>query len=352
MKRLLILLLLLISFVVPGWIHAQDSPIVTSIAWSHDGTLLAVGTYAGVQIFSMATDTPEFLWAFETEQSVNVLQFSPSDDWLAAGLGNGAGGSQGMVSVWIATTGNPVTEFEANEFAVYALAFSPDGQYLVTGGGYFPTRAGGDYRVRTWNTDNWETVPNMESNGRGVISALDFAMDGIFMIYSSGQGPVNIVDIQTNDIVASVYQEGADCIVFDEQTDRLILSFYRSVQIWELRNEPEIHLVRQAVWDTAYSENLSEFLLGEYIIGCSLDYFITSSEDSILRVRNDETGDIVFSYVELDRRFIHAALSPDTTWLAFISNTGGSPFSENYVEDHRIGIWILGQSQPLYLDLK
>ncbi len=347
MKRFLIICTLLIGLMRPISIHAQSELRISSVAWSPDGRLLAVGTSEGVNLYDSGTLV--LVWSAATVQPINIVQFSPSGTWLAAGLGSGTGLGQGLVQIWIADSGEPVSTFEANRMMVRVLAFSPDENRLVTGGGYFPTRSGGDYRIRSWNTANWEEFSSMAIRGTGPITAVAYSSDGQYLVFSSLHGPTNLIDVATNKVVASVHQESADWIHFDSEASKLILGFYRSIQMWELRSQPELHLVRQTIWNTAYSENIVEFLQGEYVIGCDLENFVTSSEDSTLRVRSVETGEVVFSHREEDRRFTTATLSPDNSRLAFVSDTATLPMSESYQSDQQVAIWKLGAAQPDYL---
>jgi WD40 repeat protein len=349
MRPFLILAALFIGLLPPTATTAQSNLLVSSLTWSPDGMLFAVGTSEGVKVYS--AETAEMLWQSSTEQPVNVVQFSPSGTSLAAGLGSGTGLDQGFVQVWAADTGEQITYFEANRFAVYVLDFSPDGQRLVSGGGYFPTRGGGDYRIRSWDTTTWEAIPEAENSGISIVTAIAFSTDDQYMVYSNARSSVNLITADTNELTASIHQEGAECIVFDTEASKLVLGFYRSVQVWELRSQPEIHLVRQTIWNTSYSENIEEFLLGEYVIGCELDRFATSSEDGTLRVRDVETSDVEFTYHEEGRRFTEASFNPDGTRLAFISDTGTSPISGSYQADYRVAIWTLNSAEPVYIDL-
>src|SRR5258706_14500279 len=169
MRPFLILAALFIGLLTSTVATAQNNLRVSSLSWSSDGMLLAVGTSEGVKVYS--AKTLGLIWQFSTEQPVNVVQFNPSATSLAAGLGSATGLDQGFVQVWEADSGEQIAYFEANRFAVDVLAFSPDGQHLVTGGGYFPTRGGGDYRVRLWNTADWKELPPLTSSGSGLITA-------------------------------------------------------------------------------------------------------------------------------------------------------------------------------------
>jgi WD40 repeat protein len=104
---------------------------VTAIAFDAAGRYLAAGT------FSQAGQTVA-VWDFEKQEKVfdlpghhdriNAVAFSPDGSWLVSG------GDDSTVRVWNVLTGRLVVarQFDA---AVQSLAFSADGKYLFTGNG-------------------------------------------------------------------------------------------------------------------------------------------------------------------------------------------------------------------------
>ena len=89
----------------------------------------------------------------DPEDPVKSTAFSPDGNWLV--VGGGKGGSSGYLKVWDLLSHKVVFEGNGDPWKhwVNAVVFSPDGEYLVAGGGYF-------YRsdVRVWKTSDWEQV--------------------------------------------------------------------------------------------------------------------------------------------------------------------------------------------------
>ena len=104
---------------------------VTAIAFDPTGRYLAAGT------FSQAGQSV-VVWDFEKQEKVfdlpghhdriNAIAFSPDGSWLVSG------GDDSTIRVWNVLTGRLMVarQFDA---AVQSLAFSPDGKYLLTGNG-------------------------------------------------------------------------------------------------------------------------------------------------------------------------------------------------------------------------
>jgi WD40 repeat protein len=105
---------------------------VTALGFDANGRYLAAGT------FSQAGGQSVVVWDFEKQEQVfdlpghhdriNAVAFSPDGSWLVSGS------DDCTVRVWNVLTGRLAVarQFDA---AVQSLAFSPDGKYLLTGNG-------------------------------------------------------------------------------------------------------------------------------------------------------------------------------------------------------------------------
>lgn len=333
MKRLGFFCLLLFVLISP--LAAQDIFRITEIAWSPDGTLLAVGTTDGVIVYDVAADLQPIVWSVDTEYPILSVQFSPSGEWLAAGTGDYSL-QAGYIYIWNTNSGEQITSFEANTFAIYALAFSPDGSRLVTGGGYSTSRHGGDYRIRVWDTATWEALPHYQHDGFGVVSDVAFNPDGTLLTYSHDYTPITVIDVARNRAVASIHETSARTIIFTQDGNRLLLCFSNRVETWELRYEPEFHLVRQAQWLSPLMENYRPI---HAVIACTEDHFATSTEGGLLQIHNMATGDVLVSHT-IEMSFAStAAFSPDGRRLAFIGETRIAPGS--WETTYEVMIWTL-----------
>src|SRR5947209_11250043 len=104
---------------------------VTAVAFDPAGRYLAAGTFS-------QNGQPVVVWDFDKQEKVfelpghhdriNALAFSPDGSWLVSG------GDASTIRVWHVLTGRLAVarQFDA---AVQSLEFSPDGKYLFTGNG-------------------------------------------------------------------------------------------------------------------------------------------------------------------------------------------------------------------------
>lgn len=128
-----------------------DYPL-TELAWHPNGKELAVGQSLHRMVTVWDVTTGKLLRSMDSEPgAVNALAYSPDGRYLAVGRGFNIGAGKAHVHLYDAASGTLVRSFipspvprSSNEVA--GLAFSPDGQYLLTNG-YQGESIGVIYRI-------------------------------------------------------------------------------------------------------------------------------------------------------------------------------------------------------------
>ena len=162
----------------------------TTIAWSPDGKLLASGgpdrivhiwdTATGEEIETIKSIIVDNAFINAYEGPIRSLAFSPNGKWLVTGSEDNDGGVKDKTlmmwdtSAW--TKQAPVI-FQGKNDDVSVLAFSPDGQSLVTGYDI------GDIAV--WNFNKQEINETISAHSRAV-TALGFSQLEEALLLSSG----------------------------------------------------------------------------------------------------------------------------------------------------------------------
>ncbi len=134
-------------------------------------------------------DTPERAadLTFQAEYGVSELVFSADGQRLAVG-------GAGLVEVWDVVSGGPIARFEDQYGAIDALAFSLDGDLLVTGA------SDGSLKVRDLSSGD---ILLSEQRSRGQYNTAAFNPDGSLLALGATDGQVTLIDVATGDVVRS-----------------------------------------------------------------------------------------------------------------------------------------------------
>ncbi|MXV73722.1 hypothetical protein F4Z99_05520, partial [Candidatus Poribacteria bacterium] len=102
---------------------------IGNIAFSPNGTRLAVGSAIGIWIYDVRPGKAKELdFIAGHTQSILSIAYSPDASTIAASSSN-----DGTVNLWNAVTGERQTTLQGHTNAIYSLAYSPDGKTLATG---------------------------------------------------------------------------------------------------------------------------------------------------------------------------------------------------------------------------
>lgn len=142
-----IVLFLLIMALLTGFqVDAQENEnAITTLAWSSDGTRLAVGHLNGrIEVFSADRQEQQVLQ--ETGRRINVLSWHPNGNLLASGS------DQGNVQIWDIPRGS-YSEFSTGyPLDLSGLLWSHDGSQLMA------ISLQGDPNLFIWNTETGELI--------------------------------------------------------------------------------------------------------------------------------------------------------------------------------------------------
>lgn len=156
-----------------------------SVAFSPDGQSVLTGSYlAGVlHLWDVETGVLRQTFASPDAREVNGVAVSPDGRQVAAALGVGQ-----IVRLWDTASGALLQTFEGSTDGVVAVAFSPDGQTLASGG-Y-------DRSARLWDIATGAEIRRFEGHTDGVES-VGFSPDGRTLITASDDRTVRLWDVAT-----------------------------------------------------------------------------------------------------------------------------------------------------------
>jgi WD40 repeat protein len=243
----------------------QDEARILTLVWSPDGTQLVAGTTDGADVYTVTGTEYEFQWRAEAHTSGQT--FPGSDHWITAGAFSPDGQilalaeGDGLVQIWDTQQIIQLTIFQDNDAATQTLAFSPDGETLAAGGGYFPSRFGADYVIHLWDTTSWTRREYTEVSRFGEMGSIAFSADRHYLAYGGIHGYLPICDASFGELITAIHPEpeSVDELAFSPDGRYLAFSGRYSVQLWELHHDPEFHLILRRRWtfnehDQAYWE--------------------------------------------------------------------------------------------------
>ena len=138
--------------------------ITGNIAFSPDGTRLAVSSAIGIWIYDARPGKEKELDLIASHtQPIQSIAYSPDAITIASG------GSDGTVKLWNAVTGELQKTLKGHAGAIYSIAYSPDGKTLATGSR--------DETARLWDAHTGTHKATLEGH-IGYIMSVTFSTDG------------------------------------------------------------------------------------------------------------------------------------------------------------------------------
>ncbi|MCG9132006.1 PD40 domain-containing protein [Candidatus Poribacteria bacterium] len=200
---------------------------ISDIAYSPDGTRLAVASSIGIWIYDTETFTEIALLTGHTGY-VNALVYSPDPDRKILI----SGGADSTVRVWNTDTGELLRTLEEPNDSVIDVAFSPDGKIF---GGVM--EEGYDHTLQLWDAHTLQPLLSFQFDRTA--TCLAFSSDSK-RIAVGREGftwaDMYILDVSTGEIVRTIPSSGVRSIAFSSDGITLATgSQFSRVELWGAR---------------------------------------------------------------------------------------------------------------------
>lgn len=325
-----------ISNLYPRPLDGSDTKyFVLSMAWSPNQRTLALGLRRGfIRFWDRDTNRLSDAYIQDTDCNMACLAFSPDGSLLARGSQYNA--NDDAVRLW-----DPVTHKEKKRIAlpvrykgkspwIHSLSFSPDGKYLLAGGG--------DGTLFMWNLENSLSSapsPIIIKDHNASINTLAFSPDSKLLATGSADKTINIWDVER-------LKEGANPILVatllghsGPVTSAVFLPDGKT-----LISGGEDGTLRY--WDRDHFRPPLRAYKGEGVN--NLEYsrdgsrFITSNGKNEVTVFDSLTRKSLGSYQGADDFYLRAALSPDGKTVA-MAHSLSIPNQSPPVYVARLSLW-------------
>jgi eukaryotic-like serine/threonine-protein kinase len=213
---------------------------VGAVAYSSDGTLLMAGQYGQVRLRAPVENRGTLRTFRHGPNWITAVAFSPDGNTVLTAGGNPSPlvPSQGLVWFWNRSTGQPQGDPIRYEHPVLAAAFSPDGTRLLTGCGYPYKNVGGAY-LRSLIPGN-HSIIKLEHEHNPVWSVA-FSRDGRTVVTGSfdpinNEGDAKLWDAATGRCLRTIRHPrgGILAVAFSPDGETVLTGgFDRSARFWQ-----------------------------------------------------------------------------------------------------------------------
>jgi len=158
---------------------------VRAVAFSEKLNIIAIGRFGSVELLN-GTSREGVRVINDIAGAVNALVFSPDGQSLFVAAGDA--GLTGVAYHFRATDGKLMRKLEGHTDALYAIALSPDGKVLATGG-Y-------DQKIKLWSTSTGIELKLLKGHN-GCVNGLSFRPDGKVLASACADRTVKLWDVST-----------------------------------------------------------------------------------------------------------------------------------------------------------
>ncbi|KAJ3195125.1 hypothetical protein HK101_001036 [Irineochytrium annulatum] len=159
----------------------QNHAKIVSADFHQESGLLVVGFTSGIFGIWELPDFNNIHTLSISQKRIDAVTINPSGDWLAFGCSK-----LGQLLVWEWKSESYILKQQGHQHEMNCLSYSPDGQYIVTGGD--------DGKVKLWNTQSGYCFVTFTNHSAG-IQAVDFAKKGQVVFSASLDGTIRAFDM-------------------------------------------------------------------------------------------------------------------------------------------------------------
>lgn len=239
-----------------------------SLVVSSDGKICAcAGAKGMIELWDLSSGLLIKEWA-GSEQGIHAITFNPTGNILVSG------GTDNTIRLWQIPQGTLLCEFSAQEHNIHSLALSPDGQVLSSGGFESPITLWSIPDGRALRTiDTSITIPHQGSEpsvwDSETIDSLAFSPDGQLLLSGGNHRVLRLWSVTNGKLICQwPYNKGGPIKAVDFNPDGQMLAYRdsHSIHLWGTAGNPSPVIQREQL--SEQKEQLSkDFIPQTFIMG-------------------------------------------------------------------------------------
>ena len=301
--------------------HSINNDFSSSIVLSRDKQLLAIGDSGSAKLLNLSNGTEVTIdfdlpirCGCDFTRDNSLLAFEDYFD-------------SETVEIVDVRTMQIVTRLEAHPGKIKALAFTPNGRFLASGGE--------DRIVRLWDAQTGSLVRALAGHTKGV-RVVAFTPDGKLLVSASNDQTMKIWDVDTGRLVRSIQVTtqgiyGLSSIAFSPDGQRMVSTLGATVGLWDVS---DWSFLRTFTTAESHTSGDMTYCCGSGAVVARFDargqLIISAHEDGTIKVWNPKParpqplpGDEIVLILHTSERNGSFAFSPDEKLL--VANNGSEP---------------------------
>ena len=272
-------------------------PSITSLAFSPDGKILAVGGYRSVFFWEVASGKP-LAGITHLAGQVLSLAFKPDGSLLAV-AGGVPGASGEAVFVDMKTLALTSLAIKSHQDVVYSAAWSPDGTKIAT--------ASQDRTAKIWESATGKELKTLKDHSDAV-SRVCFAPDGKTVYTASLDHNVRRFDATTGETQKTFtgHAEAVNALALNADGKRVVSS----------GNEPNLRWWNTDSGDVTNNNGGHGATVNEIVLSKDGKFFISASADKTVRMWDSSNTGQIRAFEGSPDWVFAIAISPDDKFIA------------------------------------
>lgn len=236
---------------------------------------------------------------------------------LAFGLGgnNGekpmiASGSRGETKLWDLTKGELIGTLSEHPWIVSgivdevnSLAFSPDGQTLVSGGA--------DSTIKIWHVGALDLIDILHKHN-GMVRCVAFSSDGRMLATGGDDRKVMFWDLMQRQVTISLSLEDTAAHSLAITDGLIVTGCYRKIKVWRVSCQAGLPVDTQLL----HSFTGHSHIVRSLAVSADGKILISGSRDKTIKIWQLETGELIRTLTGHTEGVFAIALSPDGQIIA------------------------------------